>query len=149
MEPGDRRRLAVCVWEDGIPVKRLMSINELRATILTKVKATSPRRLYRKIARAAAVIVSLVPVCFRVFLQCQEVDCFDYVFDPLEPISVLYDPVQFDYCAEQFPLVAEIAFDQWFSAIGAQFVCTNFYRNLVHACDLLYGFYHVCCLGRR
>ncbi|CCI49665.1 unnamed protein product [Albugo candida] len=89
VEPGDRRRLAVCVWEDGIPVKRLMSINELRATILTKVKATSPRRLYRKIARAAAVIVSLVPVCFRVFLQCQEVDCFDYVFDPLEPISLL------------------------------------------------------------
>ncbi|KAF1794005.1 Transcription factor homeodomain, male germ-cell [Phytophthora cactorum] len=31
-----RRRVTVCVWEDGFPVKRAMSITELRNTILAK-----------------------------------------------------------------------------------------------------------------
>ncbi|GMF49988.1 unnamed protein product [Phytophthora fragariaefolia] len=33
-----RRRVTVCVWEDGFPVKRAMSITELRNTILAKVR---------------------------------------------------------------------------------------------------------------
>lgn len=36
-----RRRVTVCVWEHGHPVKRAMSITELRSTILDKVRMAS------------------------------------------------------------------------------------------------------------
>lgn len=33
-----KRRLNVCVWDNGVPTKRYMSIAELRNTILAKVR---------------------------------------------------------------------------------------------------------------
>jgi hypothetical protein len=41
MDQFARRRVTVCVWEDGFPVKRAMSITELRNTILAKVGINS------------------------------------------------------------------------------------------------------------
>lgn len=37
-DPFARRRVTVCVWENGEPKKRAMSIAELRNTILAKVR---------------------------------------------------------------------------------------------------------------
>jgi hypothetical protein len=36
-DPFSRRRVKVCVWEDGFPTKKAMSVTELRNTILAKV----------------------------------------------------------------------------------------------------------------
>ena len=33
-----RRRVTVCVWEDGVPTKKALSVAELRATIIAKVR---------------------------------------------------------------------------------------------------------------
>lgn len=38
-DPFSRRRVKVCVWEDGFPTKKAMSVAELRNTILAKVSA--------------------------------------------------------------------------------------------------------------
>ncbi|DAZ97670.1 TPA: hypothetical protein N0F65_009671 [Lagenidium giganteum] len=89
-EQGDhlgRRRVTVCVWENGTPMKRAMSITELRNTILNKVKATPPRVVYRKTAKVASVTLALVPIVFRLFLKCQEIECLAVL---QEPIEVLY-----------------------------------------------------------
>lgn len=85
-----RRRVTVCVWENGVPVKKSMSVAELRNTILAKVKATPPRMIYRKIAKCAAITLAIVPVVFRIFLRCQEADCFSVLYDPIDAIRWLY-----------------------------------------------------------
>ncbi|TDH74413.1 hypothetical protein CCR75_001978 [Bremia lactucae] len=79
-----RRRVTVCVWENGYPVKRAMSISELRNTILVKVKATPPRLFYRKVAEFAAIVLSVVPLALRCTIQCQEMDCLPTTQEPLE-----------------------------------------------------------------
>lgn len=84
-----RRRVTVCVWENGFPVKRAMSISDLRNTILIKVKATPPRMLYRKIAEVSAVILALVPIILRWTIKCQEYDCFPANQEPLEVLGVI------------------------------------------------------------
>ncbi|KAG7394865.1 putative homeodomain transcription factor 2 [Phytophthora boehmeriae] len=82
-----RRRVKVCVWEEGFPVKRAMSITELRNTILAKVKATPPRMFYRKVAEMSAVMLALVPIALRFVIKCQEVDCLVVTQEPLEVLS--------------------------------------------------------------
>ncbi|CAI5727514.1 unnamed protein product [Peronospora effusa] len=79
-----RRRVTVCVWEEGSPVKRAMSITELRNTILAKVKATSIRMFYRKVAELSAIVLALVPVALRCATKCQEFDCLDLTQEPLD-----------------------------------------------------------------
>ncbi|KAG1688994.1 hypothetical protein DVH05_028518 [Phytophthora capsici] len=82
-----RRRVTVCVWEDGFPVKRAMSITELRNTILAKVKATPTRMFYRKVAEMSAIILALVPIALRFAIKCQEFDCLVVTQEPLEVLS--------------------------------------------------------------
>lgn len=82
-----RRRVTVCVWEDGVPVKRAMSITELRNTILAKVKATPTRVFYRKVADVSAVILALVPIALRCAVKCHELDCVAVSQDSLEVLS--------------------------------------------------------------
>uniref|UniRef100_A0AAV1T4F9 PHTF1/2 N-terminal domain-containing protein n=1 Tax=Peronospora matthiolae TaxID=2874970 RepID=A0AAV1T4F9_9STRA len=79
-----RRRVTVCVWEHGSPVKRAMSITELRSTILAKVKATHVRMFYRKIAEFAAIVLALVPIALRSATKCQELNCLTATQEPLE-----------------------------------------------------------------
>ncbi|KAE8896790.1 hypothetical protein PF005_g6338 [Phytophthora fragariae] len=82
-----RRRVTVCVWEDGFPVKRAMSITELRNTILAKVKATPPRIFYRKVAQVSAITLALVPIALRCAIKCQEIDCLAVTQEPLDVLS--------------------------------------------------------------
>ncbi|KAH7476165.1 hypothetical protein PRIC1_000176 [Phytophthora ramorum] len=82
-----RRRVTVCVWENGFPVKRAMSITELRNTILAKVKATPSRKFYRKVAEVSAITLSLVPIALRCAIKCQGFDCLTVTQEPLEVLS--------------------------------------------------------------
>ncbi|CEG50268.1 homeodomain transcription factor 2 isoform x3 [Plasmopara halstedii] len=82
-----RRRVTVCVWENGFPVKRAMSISDLRNTILVKVKATPTRMFYRKVAEVSAVMLALVPIVLRWTIKCQEYDCFPANQEPLEVLA--------------------------------------------------------------
>ncbi|TYZ60642.1 hypothetical protein PybrP1_004900 [[Pythium] brassicae (nom. inval.)] len=90
-DPFARRRVTVCVWENGEPMKKAMSITELRNTILARVKATPPRMVYRKIAHIAALTLSLVPVVLRCFIKCQELECLGRLQEPVEAIYVSAD----------------------------------------------------------
>ncbi|CAH0483002.1 unnamed protein product [Peronospora belbahrii] len=79
-----RRRVTVCVWEEGSPVKRAMSITELRDTILAKVKATPVRMFYRKVAELSAIVLALVPIALRCATKCQEYNCLTVTQEPLD-----------------------------------------------------------------
>lgn len=98
-DPFARRRVTVCVWENGEPKKKAMSITELRNTILAKVKATPPRMIYRKIAHLAALTLSLVPIVLRSVIKCQEFECLGRFQEPVEAIywiSRLHQELSFE-----------------------------------------------------
>ncbi|KAF1772309.1 Transcription factor homeodomain, male germ-cell [Phytophthora cactorum] len=104
-----RRRVTVCVWEDGFPVKRAMSITELRNTILAKVRrmcckfelfliktvahwceSDTDTDVYRKVAEVSAVILALVPIALRCVIKCQEFDCVAVTQEPVEVLSWIF-----------------------------------------------------------
>ncbi|TMW57187.1 hypothetical protein Poli38472_003112 [Pythium oligandrum] len=81
-----RRRVTVCVWEEGVPRKKSMTVTELRNTILAKVKATPSRMVYRKIAYFAAITLSLVPLATRCLVMCYDMQCLDLFRDPVDSL---------------------------------------------------------------
>lgn len=85
-----RRRVTVCVWENGLPRKKALTVTELRNQILAKVKATPPRVVYRKIAYLSAVTLSLVPTATRLLVKCQEVECLTILQEPVEAAYWLF-----------------------------------------------------------
>ena len=74
------RRINVCIWDaNDMPIKHTLSIDEVRSVIISKVKSTPPRNTYRYIGLAGSILISILPLVFRIVKSSFVLDDFVFV----------------------------------------------------------------------